>query len=77
MEPDNQIYYKALGKNISYYRKRAGYTQKDLADQLHLDRSTISKLETAGAGVSLHVVFAIAEYLRIPVFRFFLFSKKR
>lgn len=38
-----------LGERIAYYRKKAGYSQEELAEQLHVSRQAISKWETGGS----------------------------
>ena len=38
-----------LGERIAYYRKKAGYSQEGLAEQLNVSRQAISKWETAPA----------------------------
>ncbi len=65
--------YRLLGLNIAYYRKLNGYTQEELAEKLDVDRTTISKIELASSGVSLDVVFDIAELFEIPVEKLFVF----
>ncbi len=63
--------YIMLGLNIAYYRKLNGFTQEQLAEKLNLDRTTISKIELAICGVSLDVVFEIADLFKIPVGKLF------
>ena len=63
--------YKKLGLNIAYYRRDRGYTQEQLAEALGLDRTTISKVESALSGVSLDVLFALSNLLDVPVKCFF------
>jgi len=65
--------YKLLGLNVAYYRKLNGYTQEALAEKLDVDRTTISKIELATSGVSLDLVFDIAELFEIPVEKLFVF----
>lgn len=65
--------YRLLGLNIAYYRKLNGYTQETLAEKLDIDRTTVSKIELANAGVSLDVVFDIADLFGIPVEKLFVF----
>ncbi|MBQ3151065.1 MAG: helix-turn-helix transcriptional regulator [Clostridia bacterium] len=65
--------YKLLGLNIAYYRKLNGYTQESLAEKLNLDRTTISKIELATCGVSLDVIFDMADLFDIPVEKLFVF----
>lgn len=66
-------YYIMLGLNIAYYRKLNGFTQEKLAEKLDLDRTTISKIELATCGVSLDVIFEIADLFQIPVEKLFFF----
>lgn len=65
--------YRLLGLNIAYYRKPNGYTQESLAEKLDIDRTTVSKIELANAGVSLDVIFDIADLFEIPVEKLFVF----
>ncbi len=67
--------YIMLGLNIAYYRKLNGFTQEKLAEKLDLDRTAISKIELATCGVSLDVIFEIAELFEIPVEKLFLFRE--
>lgn len=73
MNNNHKQKYKLLGLNIAYYRKLNGYTQEALAEKLNLDRTTISKIELATSGVSLDVIFDIAELFDIPVEKLFTF----
>lgn len=65
--------YKLLGLNIAYYRKLNGYTQEALAEKLEVDRTTISKIELATSGVSVDLIFDIADLFKIPVEKLFVF----
>lgn len=65
--------YIMLGLNIAYYRKLNGFTQEKLAERLNVDRTTISKIELATSGVSLDIVFEIADLFEIPVDKLFKF----
>ena len=49
--------YKNLGLNISFYRRKNGLTQMQLAELLDIDRSHMSAIELATVGVSLDVIF--------------------
>ena len=66
MKEKFQDKYKKLGLNIAYYRKLCGLTQEQLAERLDLDRTTVSKIELATVGVSLDVIFEMAEVFEIP-----------
>lgn len=64
-------YYKTLGLNVAYYRKKRELTQEQLAEKAGVERSRVGKTETAWAGTSLDVVFRIAKALEIePVLLF-------
>lgn len=65
--------YIMLGLNIAYYRKLNGFTQEKLAERLGLDRTTISKVELAICGVSLDVLFEMADIFGISVEKLFSF----
>lgn len=61
--------YKTLGLNIAYYRKKRGLTQEQLAEKAGIERSRISKTEIAWAGISLDMVFRIADALEIEPYK--------
>lgn len=58
----------ALGLNISYYRKREGMTQKQLAEKAGMSRSYLGEIEAPNVvtTISLEVLFSIADALWIP-----------
>lgn len=66
--------YKLLGLNIAYYRKLNNYTQERFAEKLGIDRTTVSKIELATCGVSLDLLFDIADSLNISVEKLFSFK---
>jgi transcriptional regulator with XRE-family HTH domain len=65
--------YKKLGLNVAYYRKLKGFTQLHLAELIDKDITTIGCIELARTGVSLDVLFALAEVFEIPVYKLFEF----
>lgn len=73
MKNSHKEKYRLLGLNIAYYRKLNGYTQEALAEKLDVDRTTISKIELATSGVSLDVIFDIADLFGIAVEKLFVF----
>lgn len=62
-----------LGLKISYYRKRAGLTQEDLAERIGVSTSYIGMIEAPNISksASLRTVYAIASTLGIPVSKLF------
>ena len=65
--------YELLGLNVSYYRRKCKLTQEQLAEMVNIDRTHIGNLELARSGVSLDVIFRIADALEIPVHKLFEF----
>lgn len=63
--PDKYI---NLGFKISYYRRKAGYTQEYFAELIDKSVSFISQVEGPGTvrGISLETLFKIAQVLNIP-----------
>ena len=60
-----KLYYSYLGQNIVLYRKCRGMTQGALAERVGIDQSHLSRIENASIGVSMDLVFAIAETLQV------------
>ena len=65
--------YKLLGLNVSNYRHKCGLTQEQLAEMVNVDRTHIGNLELARRGVSLDVIFYVADALEVPVCKLFEF----
>ena len=65
--------YKLLGLNVAYYRRRRELTQEQLAEMVDVERTHIGNLELARHGVSLDVVFRVADALEVPVHKLFEF----
>ena len=57
--------YILLGKNIRNARKLNHLSQNELADKLNISREHLAKVETAKRGVSLDLLFQIADILNI------------
>jgi len=54
-----------LGQNLQAARKRAGLTQKQLADLAKLDRATISLIENGHESPRAHTVITLAQVLGV------------
>lgn len=63
--------YRQLGLNITYYRKARGLSQMQLAEQVEISRTHMSRIENCDCAVSLDVVFSIAQALEVPVSKLF------
>lgn len=66
-----EAYYKILGENIAFYRKRRGLTQEQLGAMADTTRVHLSRIENADCAVSLDTVFAIANALGVEPYRLF------
>lgn len=58
---------KMIGKNIKSRRKELHVTQQQMADELYLSLSLISKLERGVKAVSMETFQMIADYLQTSV----------
>lgn len=65
--------YNIIGKNIKKYWKKAGFTQKKLAEALLLSESFIAKLESVTyQTISIDTLDQIAHKLNTHISKFFL-----
>ena len=62
MQSDYPEKYKILGLKISYYRKKAGYTQEQFAEKIGKSVNFIAQVEAISIikGVSLETLFMIS-----------------
>lgn len=67
MDIKYQEQYENLGLNILHYRKREKCTQEQLAEMLSIERTHLGRIELGKGGVSLDVLFHMAELFKIPV----------
>ena len=68
--------YLQLGLKIAYYRKLRGLTQEQLEEQVGRTPAFIGHVEAPNIqkAVSLDTLFAIAETLDIPAYKFLMFD---
>lgn len=64
---DNSERIERLSYAIGYYRKKAGYSQEQLAEYLGISRQHLAAVEAPGMnrGISLELLFNIATVLEI------------
>lgn len=64
--------YNIIGKNIKKYRKKKGWTQRQLAESLLLSDSFIAKLESITyQTISIDTLEQIANILEVDITKFF------
>lgn len=68
--------YREIGLKIGYYRKLRGLTQEQLAEKVNMELSSIGALEAPNVErtISLEAVFAIADVLETPPYKFLQFE---
>ena len=73
---DNSERYRDLGCAISYYRKRKGLTQEQVAEQIGISRQHMGAIEAPNMvrAISLDVLFNIATVLEIEPYLLLKFS---
>ena len=64
---DNSERYRDLGCAISYYRKRKGLTQEQLAEKLSVTRQTLAKWENGEASPTIDDCIRMADIFDITV----------
>lgn len=67
--------YIELGLNISFYRKRKGLTQEELAEKVGISRSHLSAIEAPNIvkSLSIELLFDISSALQIESFKLLIF----
>ena len=76
---DNAERYRDLGCAISYYRKRKGLTQEQLAESIGVSRQHMGAIEAPNMvrAVSLDVLFNISHVLDIEPYLLLKFSPEK
>lgn len=68
--------YVNIGLKVSYFRKRAGLTQEQLADKMGVATSFIGQIEAPNIvkSISLDTLFRIAKALDVPPYKFLMYD---
>lgn len=76
---DNAERYRDLGCAISYYRKRKGLTQEQLAESIGISRQHMGAIEAPNMvrAVSLDVLFNIARVLEMEPYLLLKFAPEK
>lgn len=69
--------YKLIGAKVPYYRKLNGYSQAELANCVHLNRSVITRIESGAYNnnIPLNLLFSLAEAMHIDAVVLITFDK--
>ena len=67
MKTDYPERYITLGLKITYYRKKRGYTQENLAEKVGISLNFLAQVEGTGTirGISLETLFKMADVLQV------------
>lgn len=78
MKAEYESEYQQIGLKISYYRKRRGLTQEQLAERLEKSPAFIGHVEAPNIrkAISLDTLMDIARVLEVPAYKFLLFDKE-
>ena len=68
--------YRQIGLKIAYYRRLRGFTQEQLAERIDRSPAFVGHVEAPNIkkAVSLETLFAIAQALDVPAYRFLIFD---
>ena len=61
------MYPNTMGQRIEYFRTRLGLNQKELAEKLHLAKSTMSQYESDSRTPSDEIKLALCELFHISM----------
>lgn len=70
-EMDNIITQVEFSMNLKILRERAELTQQQIADMLHIDRSTYAYYETAKTMPDILTLFKLSKIFNVSVEQFF------
>jgi transcriptional regulator with XRE-family HTH domain len=62
---------KLIGDAIRSYRKRAGFTQEDLAERANLNPKYVGEIERGEKIISIEALLRIAKTVKVPIRQFF------
>lgn len=62
-----QVFFSELVSALKYIRKYKGYKQRQVAEALHISKSTVSEIENLSNCPNLKTVLKYAEVLKINV----------
>lgn len=68
---ENRDYYIEIGLNISFYRKREGMTQDELAEKTNISRAHLSAIEAPNVirPFSMEILFNLARALNVEPYK--------
>lgn len=74
IQKSNSEFLRAFGRNLQKLRKSKGFTQEELANDLGIEISQISRIERGLIGTSVYSAYRIAKALKVEVSDLFNFE---
>lgn len=71
LKQDKSDILKLFGKNLRKIRESKGFTQEQLANELGLEISQISRIERGVINTSIFTLYQISEFFKIDINEFF------
>lgn len=76
VKKDKSEVLKLFGSNLRKARETKGYTQEQLANELDLEISQISRIERGVISTSIYTLYLIASILEVDINGLFSFEKE-
>jgi len=57
-----------VAKNLLYYRKKSGFSQKEFAEKLGVRNSTVSTWETGKNSIDIETLFHVCDILNVTIY---------
>lgn len=77
LTPDEQQFMEHLGVAIFFYRKKARYTQKQLAEQAGITVASVGRIERGHTAPSVVVLYRLTKAMGIELQKLFIFMEMR
>ena len=77
MNQNREFIYKRIGAKVAYFRISNGLTQEEMAERVHLSRSTLSKIAHGNynRSITLDLLLDIADGLGIDLSMLFVLDR--
>ncbi|MEO8608830.1 MAG: helix-turn-helix transcriptional regulator [Chloroflexota bacterium] len=68
MEIDDNALYKSIGERVKAHRTQIQVTQKQLADEIGVERTSITNIESGLQKLPIHQLYRICQALKVDPF---------
>ena len=76
MNRQRQIMFEQIGAKVAYYRRLTGFSQAELAEKIHVNKSVLSRIERGkyNDNIPLILLLDIADIMQVDVATFITFN---